>query len=204
MLKIKQARLKVGLAEQGSSLGNKAKKEGVCQWKQGQMTWEEYRGSACNFGEKICAAKAQLELKLGGNMGDHKKSFFKYINGNRQYRNIIGPLQGEDGHLTNRQKAEMFDTFFASVFNMNDGPRGSQWPELEYHDYKSDPVSADPEFVWDLLLQLDPSKSMDPDGIHLRILKELADVTTKPLSMIFEQSWECRGVQLIRSQQIMF
>ncbi|KAJ7400469.1 hypothetical protein BTVI_105269 [Pitangus sulphuratus] len=39
-------------------------------------------------------------------------------------------------------------------------------------------------------LWLDPYESMGPDEIHHRILKELADVITKPLSMIFEQSWE--------------
>ncbi|KAJ7405714.1 hypothetical protein WISP_138172 [Willisornis vidua] len=42
----------------------------------------------------------------------------------------------------------------------------------------------------DLVLQLHPYTSMGPDGIHLRILKELADVITKPLMMIFEWSWE--------------
>ncbi|KAJ7405416.1 solute carrier family 12 member 2 [Willisornis vidua] len=46
----------------------------------------------------------------------------------------------------------------------------------------------------DLLLQLDPYKYMEPDGIHPRTLKELADVTTKPPFMIFECSWESREV----------
>ncbi|KAJ7404352.1 hypothetical protein BTVI_72513 [Pitangus sulphuratus] len=35
---------------------------------------------------------------------------------------------------------------------------------------------------------------MGPDGINPRILKELADVIAKPLSMIFEQCWEYRVV----------
>ena len=31
---------------------------------------------------------------------------------------------------------------------------------------------------------------MGPDRIHLRVLKELADVIVRPLSMIFQCSWE--------------
>lgn len=34
---------------------------------------------------------------------------------------------------------------------------------------------------------------MEPDGIHLRILKELADVIAKPL-LIFEWFWESREI----------
>lgn len=68
--------------------------------------------------------------------GDKKEGFFKYINGNRQCENNISPLQDEDGLLTNRNrdKAEVFKAFFASIFNMGDGPRESQCPELEKHD----------------------------------------------------------------------
>ncbi|KAJ7426638.1 RNA-directed DNA polymerase from mobile element jockey [Willisornis vidua] len=73
---------------------------------------------------------------------------------------------------------------------MDDGPRGSQCPELEDHHCENDQLPVNPETIWDLLLQLDPYKFIGPDGIHPQILKELADVITKPLSMIFECSWE--------------
>ncbi|KFW81931.1 hypothetical protein N305_01139, partial [Manacus vitellinus] len=49
---------------------------------------------------------------------------------------------------------------------------------------------VNPEIVWDLLLQLDSYKAMGPAGVPPKILKELSDVIAKPLSMIFEQSWE--------------
>ncbi|GAB0181569.1 mitochondrial enolase superfamily member 1 [Grus japonensis] len=43
--------------------------------------------------------------------------------------------------------------------------------------------------VRDLLHHLDTHKSMGPEGIHPRALRELAEVLTKPLSIIYQQSW---------------
>ncbi|KFP94151.1 hypothetical protein N329_12582, partial [Haliaeetus albicilla] len=45
------------------------------------------------------------------------------------------------------------------------------------------------EAVNDLLCHLDTHKSMGPDGIHLRVLRELAEELAKPLSIIYQQCW---------------
>lgn len=59
------------------------------EWKKSQGTWDEYSGAACHCREKILVAKAQLELKLARAVGDNKKNFLKYINGNRQITGLV-------------------------------------------------------------------------------------------------------------------
>ncbi|GAB0203928.1 mitochondrial enolase superfamily member 1 [Grus japonensis] len=45
------------------------------------------------------------------------------------------------------------------------------------------------EAVNELVCHLDTHKSMGLDGIHLKILRELAEELAKPLSIIYQQSW---------------
>ncbi|KAJ7425329.1 hypothetical protein BTVI_03224 [Pitangus sulphuratus] len=118
----KGLKLKISVDKRKSaSREGKAKKEGASPV-EARSSDMGYRGATCHCREKIPTAKAELELKLPEVWGTIKGVFFKYINGNRQYRNIICLLQDGNGHLTHRDrdKAEVFNAFFASLFNMDD------------------------------------------------------------------------------------
>ena len=45
------------------------------------------------------------------------------------------------------------------------------------------------EIVSDVLKHLDIRNSIWPEGVHLRVLRELAEVLIKTLSIIYQQSW---------------
>lgn len=73
--------------------------------------------------EKICAAKAQLKLRLPELSGKIRRALSNTLMANGR---VKIPLA--HGHLTNwdRDKVEVFNGFFPSVFNMGDGPRELQ------------------------------------------------------------------------------
>ncbi|KAM7094975.1 germ cell nuclear acidic protein isoform 2-T2 [Ciconia maguari] len=83
----------------------------------------------------------------------------------------------------------------SAVLNKTDRPWAAQSPELEDHECgNSDFPFVDTEVVRDQLCQLNVYKSMGPDGIHPRVLKELADVIAGHLLIICQRSWESREV----------
>ena len=90
----------------------------------------------------------------------------------------------------------MLNVFFASVFNSKTCySLGTQPLALVDRDGEQNrSCIIHNEMVLDLLQKLDAYKSMWPDRLHPAVLKELADVVAKPLSIILQQSWRTRDV----------
>ncbi|PKU32242.1 rna-directed dna polymerase from mobile element jockey- hypothetical protein [Limosa lapponica baueri] len=111
-----------------------------------------------------------LRSQLQGN----KKGFFKYVIS--KHRGDIGPMLNRAGKpvTNNADKAKVLNTFFVSIFTGVAGPQitGSS----RYDNACVDPPVLVEGLVCSLLQGFNPHKSVTPDGIHARVLKEVADI----------------------------
>lgn len=133
-------------------------------------------------------AKIEFEKKIAQESKTNPKSFYKYVNSKLKVKTGVAELDTDEGKAsTNKEKAEVLNSFFTSVFTREDHEtipeariREGVMPMTDFHVTEEDVLKK--------LKDLNPNKSSGPDELHPRVLKELSDSIAKPLTLIMRRS----------------
>ncbi|GAB0178038.1 mitochondrial enolase superfamily member 1 [Grus japonensis] len=88
------------------------------------------------------------------------------------------------------EKAEVLNDCFASIFTSKCSSHTTQVTEGKGKDWENEELPTVGDQVRDHLRNLKVHKSTGSDEIHPQVLRKLVDEVAKPLSILFEKSWQ--------------
>ena len=138
---------------------------------------------------EIRKAVREYEKEVAKLAKRNPKPFYKYVNSKLKTRSVSPQLTLKDGsHITDpKEKANMFNNYFSSVFTHEDLTHIPAKPKRQVTEVLDD-INFTVADVCQLLQKLKVSKSPGPDNIHPRVLKECAEELATPLHSMFRAS----------------
>ena len=175
-------------------LGNKRDR----QWTRYMETGDNnHYKSFCRYRNKVKHLSREnrkaFENDLAINAKTNNKAIWKYINARLKINKEINEIHTDIDNVESDIIEDMdvivqkFAQYFSSVFTIDDNvelPKVENLPCI----YPFNEFVVTEKMVLYQLKMLDISKSAGPDDINARMLKELAVVISKPLSMLFNNS----------------
>nr|VZH90223.1 unnamed protein product [Spirometra erinaceieuropaei] len=158
----------------------------------------------------VCKSEAsklrkKFELNILGNSLEHPKILYGYIRSTKRTQELIPVLRSADGkvEIDDQAKASLLSDFFQSAFTREPNsifahpsirqptsPPSTLSPPIPSLPSLTEEPLFSSTIVRAELLRLKPAKSPVPDRIPALALRELANELCKPLSAIFQKSFE--------------
>ena len=133
-------------------------------------------------------AKLLKEIELAKISKSNPKAIYQYVSSKSKVKESIPDLESPNGEFTKNdsEKAHVLNTFFGSVFTHEDTEK---LPECDdFTDVLLSKVEITNTDVFNVLTSLNVNKSPGPDGVHPRVLKELAHELSAPLKTFFDKT----------------
>jgi hypothetical protein len=146
---------------------------------------ENYKRLSNKYRDALCAHELDCERKVteAGNLG----TFYKFVNKKLTHPSGIGVLYDTNNKpiINDQHKAELLNSYFESVYVDDDGitPRCERKVSM---DTKIVTVKFEPDIIYNIIRQLKPKTTCDPEGFSPLLIKRLISSITYPLSLIFD------------------
>lgn len=136
-----------------------------------------------------------MELSLVREVKDNMKGFLKSVNSKRKTWECAGLQLNEMSTMVieGTKKAELLNAFFPSVLTAKT-QESQTWEVRERVWRKEDSPFIKEDLVRGHLGKINAHKSVGPDGMYPGLLRDMAKVIAKLLSIIFEMLWRTEEV----------
>ena len=175
------------------------------------QNYEIYKDARNKVITEMRRSKYEYEKNLATQIKTDPKLFWSYVRSKLKTKGKLGQLKSQNDTLTNdsQEKAEVLNTYFASVFEIESQGALPEFPDRDFDETLSY-VEITENLVEKAIDRLKPSKSQGPDNLHPKLIKECKNTLLQPLTLIFKQSlnesvlpdvWKQANVTSIRKKR---